>query len=221
MSLNLTKAVAENQTSQAFRVLVVLLVCVGVLLGAQQTARADIITLEDFSGSEVVVDFTGLNVPQTPDPIVIGDLTIDSDVSDLRVTEIYHPFGGTPLASKGLYLGDLLTIAPSNIEFQFATPISRLGMWINGGNSNTNWTLSAFDPSDDLVGTHTFDFVSVAYPDLSTFAGIEFSTPFTRVTIVENLANGQFTNIDDIRFEPSESPVQESTWSRIKSQFQR
>ncbi len=220
MSLCLIRLGSENQEFQVPPALAFLLACASVLLGVPQATQAETIGIEDFSGSETVVDFSSQVVPQTPDPIVFGDLTIDSDVSDLRVTELYDPFAETPLASMGPYLGDLLVNAPSEIELRFATPVTRVGMWINGGNSNTSWTLTGFDLSGTPVGSHVFHYVSVDYPDPSTFAGIEFSTPLARVTIVETLPNRQFTSIDDIRFEFSAPvSVHETTWSRLKGRF--
>ena len=141
-------------------------------------SNATIIGPGDFSGSETLIDFTGINIPLTPSPITVGDLTMDSSVSDLVIgPDIFGVWPETPQASGGDYLSNWIT-NETNMEFQFANPVNRVGMWINGGNTATNWTFTAYDAGNALVGSHVFNFNLVdGFPDPSTFAGIGFLFP--------------------------------------------
>jgi hypothetical protein len=180
----------------------------GLLVGLVPGARAATIGLDAFSGSETLIDFTGLDVPRTSNPITVGDLTMDSSVSELTIPamDTFGVWAETPLASGGEYLSNWTT-SSTNMEIQFANPVSRVGMWINGGNRATNWTFSAFDSAGSLVGSHVFVYSLLnGYPDPSVFAGVEFDTRFTNLMIVETANNRQFTNIDDIRFEAVPEP---------------
>ena len=178
--------------------------CCPLLLAS--VSRAGVIGIGDFSGSEDPIDFTGIDVPATLNPITVGDLTMDSSTTLVIGPDVSGVWAETPLASGGAHLSNRDTTS-TDIQFQFANPVRRVGMWINGGNEATDWTFSAFDAGGGLVGSHVFVFNLVdGYPDPSTFAGIEFATPFTTLTIVETINNSQYTSIDDIRFEQVPEP---------------
>ena len=180
------------------------------VLGTMSLSGATI-GIADFSGSEEVITFdpgTGPAYPGSiPGPFVVSTASTNVRFSsfasntDLGAKGDFGAYAVTPGVSQGNALNDRVTREPSNLRVDFDDPVARFGVWVNGGNASTSWLVSTLDDQNDVIESALFNYGGTGYPRLTTFVGFESTTPITAVTIVEQMANNQFTSLNDVRFE--------------------
>ena len=178
------------------------------------SASGSVIGIGDFSGSEDVITFDSapggtFTTPQTLSATV-ADVTFSSLASDPTFSFDYDwgAFAATPGASQGNAFVDRVTAEPSNLLMEFSNPLTRVGMWLNGGAYSTSWDVSILDQTDSIIETHRYDYGGSGYPRPSVFVGFESaSSNISKLTIVELSANGQYSPITDLRMEAAVIPA--------------
>jgi hypothetical protein len=165
-------------------------------------AEAGVITRADFTGGETVITFDSGVLPSVGNhasPFTVQGLTFSSQISGFSFGNPWNPFPATPDDSGGNYIGDL--VMASDFSIALATPVSKIGMWVNGGNSATSWAVTAYDSSSQVLESATFIYPNTAgqFPFPSIFIGFA-DNGISSLKFHELDDNNQYSNIDDVRF---------------------
>ena len=174
----------------------------GFFVVSNVTIRADLISLNAFSGNETIESFSGS---------AVSGYTLKNNWPPISQLEIMNTmpqlFANIPNASLGSAIHDVLPIyTRSDLTLSFSTPVRRMGMLLSTESSVQKiWTITAYSDNGAL-GQYTTTAAgnSGGNGHNAVFFGIEFSENINHLHIYETTqeeATFGSTFIDDIRFE--------------------
>ncbi|MFO1390521.1 hypothetical protein [Cellvibrio sp.] len=165
------------------------------LLVASLSARAAVIPLSSFDGSETVVDFDNVSVGVFSGTYKNSGVIFSTESGSYIFQNTGWLLGtsGYAFNSFGLYPD-----AKNDIELSFGSAITRFGMnFGNGAGSQLSAVVSAYDGSGNLVE-------SLSFTDFdNAFVGFDFSSAVSKIIIDRTDGTDYFTFLDDVRFAPS------------------
>lgn len=167
---------------------------VALVLGARG-ASAVPIDLDDFDGSEALVDFNA-----EPTGVFFGSFTAPGiTVTPEAGKWAIFAGSGFVIGTTGAAFNAVNDVGNADVTFTFDDPVSRFGVVFGSASLSLSAVVSAFDGSGTLVESQSF-------PSLrATFAGFQFSSPVSRVLIDRTDDLPFFTFVDDIRYLKAES----------------
>jgi hypothetical protein len=129
-------------------------------------------------------------------PVTFNGLTYTSSDPELASDSFWDEyFENVAGASGGFSLND--SLGQTNLQIDFSTPLERVGL-LASSPVRTTFVLKAYDDNLNLIGVTTATMSDVAK---AVFLGLEAGVNIRRVVITEPFDNGQFSIIDDIRYQ--------------------
>ncbi|HEU4891732.1 MAG TPA: FG-GAP-like repeat-containing protein [Vicinamibacterales bacterium] len=167
------------------------------------SATASPLAPGDLSANAAIETFTP-NFGRQPSPVTFNGLTYSSPFSDLISDQLWPDlYPDWPTASKGAGLYDQLTT--SNLQIDFSTPVSKVGMLVASQFGAAKYILKAYDDALNEIGTTT---ATMPGESRAVFIGLQATVNIRRIVLTEPLDNGFFTIVDDIRWEGPASNLQ-------------
>jgi hypothetical protein len=129
-------------------------------------------------------------------PVTFHGLTYSSADPQLTSDSFWDDyFENVSGASGGFALNDQVGL--TNLQIDFSTPLKRVGLLASSA-ARTTFILKAYDDNLNLIGVTTATMTEVAK---SVFLGLQAPVNIRRIVITEPFDNGQFSIIDDIRYQ--------------------